>query len=83
MNKGRNDHFFDLSRRFDLRFVISHDRDDHQQFKKRSVEDLKERYYHICAKLANMHAMPNTDLKIPGFDAGHLQRRKEQLKRCR
>lgn len=48
---------------------------------KRSVEDLKERYYHICAKLANVRAVPGTDLKIPVFDAGHERRRKEQLER--
>lgn len=48
---------------------------------KRSVEDLKERYYHICAKLANVRAVPGTELKIPVFDAGHERRRKEQLER--
>nr|CAI9706576.1 unnamed protein product [Rangifer tarandus platyrhynchus] len=79
--KAETDHLFDLSRRFDLRFVVIHDRYDHQQFKKRSVEDLKERYYHICAKLANVRAMPGTELKIPVFDAGHERRRKEQLER--
>lgn len=79
--KAETDHLFDLSRRFDLRFVVIHDRYDHQQFKKRSVEDLKERYYHICAKLANVRAVPGTDLKIPVFDAGHERRRKEQLER--
>lgn len=45
------------------------------------MEDLKERYYHICAKLANVRAAPGTDLKIPVFDAGHERRRKEQLER--
>lgn len=45
------------------------------------MEDLKERYYHICAKLANIRAAPGTDLKIPVFDAGHERRRKEQLER--
>lgn len=45
------------------------------------MEDLKERYYHICAKLANIRATPGTDLKIPVFDAGHERRRKEQLER--
>uniref|UniRef100_A0A6I8NXN7 DNA methyltransferase 1-associated protein 1 n=2 Tax=Ornithorhynchus anatinus TaxID=9258 RepID=A0A6I8NXN7_ORNAN len=79
--KAETDHLFDLSRRFDLRFVVIHDRYDHQQFKKRSVEDLKERYYHICAKLANVRAVPGTDLKMPVFDAGHERRRKEQLER--
>lgn len=45
------------------------------------MEDLKERYYYICAKLANVRAAPGTDLKIPVFDAGHERRRKEQLER--
>lgn len=31
--KAETDHLFDLSRRFDLRFVVIHDRYDHQQFK--------------------------------------------------
>uniref|UniRef100_A0A8C5QXX9 DNA methyltransferase 1-associated protein 1 n=1 Tax=Leptobrachium leishanense TaxID=445787 RepID=A0A8C5QXX9_9ANUR len=79
--KAETDHLFDLCRRFDLRFIVVHDRYDHQQFKKRSAEDLKDRYYSICAKLANVHATPGTDLKIPVFDAGHERRRKEQLER--
>ena len=33
--KAETDHLFDLSRRFDLRFVVIHDRYDHQQFKVR------------------------------------------------
>lgn len=31
--KAETDHLFDLARRFDLRFVVIHDRYDHQQFK--------------------------------------------------
>uniref|UniRef100_A0A6I8RLN6 DNA methyltransferase 1-associated protein 1 n=1 Tax=Xenopus tropicalis TaxID=8364 RepID=A0A6I8RLN6_XENTR len=79
--KAETDHLFDLCRRFDLRFIVIHDRYDHQQFKKRSAEDLKDRYYGICAKLANIRATPGTDMKIPVFDAGHERRRKEQLER--
>lgn len=75
--KAETDHLFDLSHRFDLRFVVIHDRHDHQQFKKRSVEDLKERYYHICARLANVKAVPGTDRKIPVFEAEHERQRKE------
>ncbi|XP_053549373.1 DNA methyltransferase 1-associated protein 1 [Bombina bombina] len=79
--KAETDHMFDLCRRFDLRFVVIHDRYDHQQFKKRSAEDLKDRYYSICAKLANIRATLGSELKIPVFDAGHERRRKEQMER--
>uniref|UniRef100_H3AK60 DNA methyltransferase 1-associated protein 1 n=1 Tax=Latimeria chalumnae TaxID=7897 RepID=H3AK60_LATCH len=79
--KAETDHLFDLCKRFDLRFIIVHDRYDHQQYRKRSVEDLKERYYNICAKLTKIRAPPGTDPKIPVFDAGHERRRKEQLER--
>ncbi|XP_059840132.1 DNA methyltransferase 1-associated protein 1 isoform X3 [Hypanus sabinus] len=49
--------------------------------KKRSVEDLKERYYSICAKLTKIRAPPGSDPKLSVFDAGHERRRKEQLER--
>ncbi|KAG2461355.1 DMAP1 protein, partial [Polypterus senegalus] len=49
--------------------------------KKRSVEDLKERYYAICAKLTKIRAPSGSDPKIYVFDAGHERRRKEQLER--
>ncbi|XP_034005661.1 DNA methyltransferase 1-associated protein 1 isoform X1 [Trematomus bernacchii] len=77
--KAETDHLFDLSKRFDLRFVVVQDRYDHQQYRKRSVEDLKERYYTICGKLAKVRAVPGTEPKIYVFDAGHERRRKEQL----
>lgn len=41
--RGETDHLFDLCRRFDLRFIIVHDRWDRTKFSNRSVEDLKER----------------------------------------
>lgn len=44
----------DLARRFDLRFIIMADRYDIEKFSKRSVEDLKERYYKICGLLAKV-----------------------------
>uniref|UniRef100_A0A4W4GWF8 DNA methyltransferase 1-associated protein 1 n=1 Tax=Electrophorus electricus TaxID=8005 RepID=A0A4W4GWF8_ELEEL len=79
--KAETDHLFDLCKRFDLRFVVVHDRYDHQQYRKRSVEDLKERYYNICGKLAKVRAVTGTEPKVYIFDAGHERRRKEQLDR--
>lgn len=48
---------------------------------KRSVEDLKERYYSICGKLTKVRAASGTEPKIYIFDAGHERRRKEQLEK--
>ncbi|XP_063056288.1 DNA methyltransferase 1-associated protein 1 [Engraulis encrasicolus] len=79
--KTETDHLFDLCKRFDLRFIVIHDRYDHQQYRKRSVEDLKERYYTICGKLTKVRATTGTEPKIYIFDAGHERRRKEQLER--
>ncbi|XP_072294564.1 DNA methyltransferase 1-associated protein 1 isoform X1 [Eucyclogobius newberryi] len=79
--KAETDHLFDLCKRFDLRFVVVHDRYDHQQYRKRSVEDLKERYYCICGKLTKVRAASGTEPKIYIFDAGHERRRKEQLEK--
>lgn len=79
--KGETDHLFDLCKRFDLRFIVVHDRYDHQQYRKRTVEDLKERYYSICGKLTKVRAASGTEPKIYIFDAGHERRRKEQLEK--
>uniref|UniRef100_A0A672YX95 DNA methyltransferase 1-associated protein 1 n=1 Tax=Sphaeramia orbicularis TaxID=375764 RepID=A0A672YX95_9TELE len=79
--KAETDHLFDLCKRFDLRFIVVHDRYDHQQYRKRSVEDLKERYYNICGKLTKVRAASGTEPKIYVFDAGHERRRKEQLEK--
>ncbi|CAL1593619.1 unnamed protein product [Knipowitschia caucasica] len=79
--KAETDHLFDLCKRFDLRFIVVHDRYDHQQYRKRSVEDLKERYYCICGKLTKVRAASGTEPKIYIFDAGHERRRKEQLEK--
>ncbi|XP_064197785.1 DNA methyltransferase 1-associated protein 1-like [Anguilla rostrata] len=79
--KSETDHLFDLAQRFDLRFIVIQDRYDHQQYRKRSVEDLKERYYGVCAKLAKLrpHAGGVADSYV--FDASHERRRKDQLEK--
>ncbi|XP_029156449.1 DNA methyltransferase 1-associated protein 1 [Nylanderia fulva] len=77
-SRAETDHLFDLCRRFDLRFIIIKDRWDHTKFLARSVEDLKERYYQVCAALTK--AKSHTD-KVYVFDAEHEKRRKEQLKK--
>ncbi|ELU18095.1 hypothetical protein CAPTEDRAFT_174434 [Capitella teleta] len=77
--RAETDHLLELANRFDLRFIAMHDRWDEQQFVKRSVVDLKERYYHISNTLARIRSVPGQELKIRVYDADHERRRKEQL----
>ena len=53
-SREETDHLMDLARRFDLRFIIMADRYDVQKFPKRSVEDIKDRYYKICGILGKV-----------------------------
>ncbi|KAF6202735.1 hypothetical protein GE061_003137 [Apolygus lucorum] len=81
--KAETDHLFELCRRFDLRFGVIRDRWDSAQFKKRSVEDLKERYYGVVTSLAKVKTGPGLppEAKTYHFDAEHERKRKEQLLR--
>ena len=49
--RAETDILFDLCRRFELKFLIIHDRWNNALYPDRSVEDLKERYYNICTAL--------------------------------
>ncbi|KAL7077621.1 hypothetical protein ACQ4LE_002864 [Meloidogyne hapla] len=70
-------HLLDLCHRFDLRWPIVEDRFDRERFKNRkSIEDLKERYYGIVNEL---NASRNTQSEPLAYDAEHERRRKEQL----
>ncbi|ESO12570.1 hypothetical protein HELRODRAFT_62417 [Helobdella robusta] len=79
--RQETDHLFSLCKRFDLRFVIVHDRWNRERYPhKRSIEDLKERYYAICHILHKLRN-PQSDQKMRVFDANHERRRKEQLEK--
>ncbi|XP_051174147.1 DNA methyltransferase 1-associated protein 1 isoform X1 [Leptopilina boulardi] len=77
-SRAETDHLFDLCRRFDLRFIVIHDRWDRTKFPVRSVEELKERYYQVCGSITKSKS--HTE-KIYSFDAEHEKHRKEQLKK--
>jgi DNA methyltransferase 1-associated protein 1 len=49
--REETDHLLDLCKRFDLRFIIVHDRWDRTKFKDRTVEQIKERYYGLSGSL--------------------------------
>ncbi|ENN77469.1 hypothetical protein HUJ04_013530 [Dendroctonus ponderosae] len=74
-SKEETDHLMDLAHRFDVRFIIMADRYDTEKFCKRSVEELKERYYKINGTLSKLSG----EKKIYTYDSEHEKRRKEQL----
>ncbi|KAJ0175698.1 hypothetical protein K1T71_008857 [Dendrolimus kikuchii] len=88
-SQAETDHLMDLCQRFDLRFIVIHDRWDRAAFRDRSVEDLKERYYGICATLSKVKTNPwsnsvtmvNGEKRTYHYDAEHERKRKEQLRR--
>ncbi|KOB74181.1 DNA methyltransferase 1-associated protein 1 [Operophtera brumata] len=88
-SQAETDHLMDLCQRFDLRFILINDRWDRAAFRDRSVEDLKERYYGICATLSKVKTNPwsntvtvvNGEKRIYHYDAEHERKRKEQLRR--
>eukprot|EP00898_Chlorokybus_atmophyticus_P004011 jgi/Chlat1/4610/Chrsp290S04353 len=57
--REETDHLLDLCRRFDLRFTIIADR---WEFRERSVEDLKDRYYWVARKVLDSRASIKPEL---------------------
>jgi len=79
--REETDHLMHLCTRFDLRFIVIHDRWDRIRFKtERSVEDLKERYYFVYNQLAKNQSFRSLDPpKEKIFDIQNERKRKEQL----
>lgn len=78
-SKEETDHLFELCRMFDLRFVVIQDRFDKDKYQKRSVEDLKERYYSVCNRL--IKARCGDEGEMIAYDAPHEVKRKLQMER--
>ena len=55
-SREETDHLFELLQRFDLRFLVAHDRWEHKGTKNRSVEEMKARYYEIARALLEARA---------------------------
>ena len=53
-SREETDHLFDLLARFDLRFLVAHDRWERE--KTRTVEEMKSRYYAIARRLIEARA---------------------------
>lgn len=77
--KEETDYLLDMCTRFDLRFVVIHDRWDRRRFPvARTVEDFKERYYFVYNQLAKARAFMEPP-KCKEYDAQHERKRKQQL----
>ncbi|XP_073259043.1 DNA methyltransferase 1-associated protein 1-like isoform X1 [Porites lutea] len=79
--RSETDHLFDLCRRFDLRFIVIHDRFDKEQYQARTIEELKDRYYSCVTKLLKARAPPGQEAQnLPSaYDSQHETERKRQL----
>lgn len=55
-SREETDYLFELLARFDLRFLVAHDRWEREGGKERTVEDMKDRYYAIARKLLEARA---------------------------
>jgi len=80
--KQETDELFELCWRFDMRFVVVADR----MASTRTLEELKERFYSVCAKLVDIHALPEEDLSLNplahySFNKPHEIARKQQSER--
>lgn len=78
-SKDETDHLMELCTRYDLRFVVIHDRWDRKRFPtQRSVEDIKERYYYVYNQLAKARAFMDAP-RLKEYDSQHERKRKQQL----
>lgn len=79
--RNETDHLFDLCRRFDLRFIVIHDRFDKEKYQGRTIEELKDRYYGCVTRLFKARAPAGeAPQNLPStYDNQHETERKRQL----
>ncbi|CAG8615394.1 6877_t:CDS:10, partial [Acaulospora morrowiae] len=80
--KEETDYLFGLCRKYDLRFIVIHDR---YEYSERSMEDLKDRYYSVCKKLLQVRppGSNQTDkgalIALNSYDKVKEERRKKHM----
>ena len=83
-SREETDHLFELCKRFDLRFYVINDRWDPTQFasnKKRTIDELKDRYYKVVGLIQKVRNCGVDDSQIYVFDYEHEHKRREQLEK--
>jgi DNA methyltransferase 1-associated protein 1 len=76
--RQETDYLMEMCQQFEFKFIVIHDRWSFEG-SKRSVEDIKDRYYSIRETLDNVHHVPKED-KLPPYDKRQEVLRKEQIK---
>jgi DNA methyltransferase 1-associated protein 1 len=79
-SKEDTDYLFDLCKRFDMRFFVIHDRWDVDSHKKRSLDELKDRYYKVNGIMQKLRGQMD-ESQIYVFDFEHEQKRRQQLEK--
>lgn len=77
-SREETDHLFELVKRYDLRWFVILDRYS-SEFPKRTVEDMKERYYKIEKQLSNIREPEHSDPK--NMLAKYNYNKEQELKR--
>jgi DNA methyltransferase 1-associated protein 1 len=77
--REETDYLWDLCEKFDLRFFVIYDQYDLKY--NRSMEDLKERFYQVTKKIANIREDVNNPLFHYSFDANYEKQRKYHLEK--
>jgi DNA methyltransferase 1-associated protein 1 len=78
--REETDYLFHLCQQFDLRFIVIADRYDYPE-KERTLEELKERYYHISKMvIRHRHASGNT-MGISNLDVYNYNKAKDLERR--
>jgi DNA methyltransferase 1-associated protein 1 len=71
-------YFWDLCRRFDLRFPVIHDRYDYQD---RTIEELKDRYYSVARRILEDRRVLDHPIIKSGYNYEQEMKRRAYLER--
>lgn len=74
-------YLWQLLSRFDLRFLVVHDRYDNKQYPPRTIEELKDRYYSICRKILEHRKIYDHPILKSGYNFEQENKRRTYLER--
>eukprot|EP00727_Mastigamoeba_balamuthi_P002272 m51a1_g12041 putative dna methyltransferase 1-associated protein 1 (460) ;mRNA; f:3596-6039 len=78
--RDETDALFDLAQRYDVRWPVVADRWEHGR--PRSMEELKERYYSVAARVVEIHARPDEDLSDHPLRRFQYNRKSEEERKA-
>lgn len=78
--KDETFYFWDLLKRYEMRFFVVYDRYDTSKYP-RSLDELKHKFYSVCRKLAQLRGETKSPYFSYSFDYEHEKLRKYQLEK--